>query len=370
MSKDSAVSSPPRVWLIASTFEPRGSSLYTLRLASHLSALGWEVQIICENDEYLPPRLKTAWPIHAIPRLRSPLLGAGPLLRLAQRTAHPPDIIHSQTLGLERIGDLLAEEFDRPHLLTAHHLPEEVGTLDVTPEDLSAIIAVSPSIEQGLVQRMSVPTELIRMIPSGVEISSHPKIPMPRDKERVPIVGTASVLEPSKGVMYFLMAADLILSAGQDVEFVVAGGGPEEEFLRRAARHMDIEQRVTFVPNVSSFAKIIENYDVFVAPNIAEGVGSIVLEAMSLGKPVVVTRAGGTADFFEDGEHAMLIEKANHVVLADKIESLLDFPNKARQLALRGQGLVRERFTAAQMGDQTARLYRDVLTITQPAVPS
>jgi glycosyltransferase involved in cell wall biosynthesis len=131
---------------------------------------------------------------------------------------------------------------------------------------------------------------------------------------------------------------------------------------------MDIEQRVTFVPHITSFAKIIETFDLFVLPSITQGLGSIMLEAMALGRPVVATRVGGVADFVVDGEHALLVEKANHVMLADKIEMLLDFPDKARQLSINGQALVRDKFTAQRMGEDTARLYADVLSLVHEAI--
>jgi glycosyltransferase involved in cell wall biosynthesis len=361
MNKNQEETGRPKIWLIGSTFEPRGSSLYTLRLAQHLPGLGFDVEIVCESAEHIPARVASHVNVHVVPRLRSPLLGAAPLFRLIQKVGRPPDLIHSQRLGLERIGDHLSEEFDRPHLLTVHHVSEETVALGIPPEELAGIIAVSPSVERELIHRAGVPYGLIHLIPSGVEISPHPRLPMPRDPERVPVVGTASVLEHSKGILFFLMAADLILSAGHDVEFIVAGTGPDEELLRRAAHHMDIDQRVTFVPQVSSFSRVIETFDLFVLPSLEQGLGSIMLEAMALGKPVVATKVGGVADFVVDGEHALLIEKANHMVLADKIEMLLDFPDKARQLALKGQGLVREKFSAERMARDTAGLYRQVL---------
>ena len=106
---------------------------------------------------------------------------------------------------------------------------------------------------------------------------------------------------------------------------------------------------------------IIETFDVFVLPGLEQGLGTIMLEAMALGKPVVATRVGGVADFFVDGEQALLVEKENHVVLGDKIEMLLDFPEKARKLAITGQNFVRERFPTQRMVAETANLYPHIL---------
>lgn len=62
--------------------------------------------------------------------------------------------------------------------------------------------------------------------------------------------------------------------------------------------------------------------------------GQVVLfEAMALGKPVVATRAVGTADYVRDGENGLLVEPNDAPALADAIERLLRNPDLARRLA-------------------------------------
>ena len=155
--------------------------------------------------------------------------------------------------------------------------------------------------------------------------------------------------------------AELILSSGHDVEFVVAGVGPEEETLRRIAQHLDVANRVTFAVPGRGFRRFLNTLDVFVLPSLEQGLGTIMFEAMCLGKPVVATKVGGVSDFLADGEHALLAPPANHVMLAEKIQYLLDNPDRARRLAIAGQGLVRREFSAEKMAQRTAEVYRDVL---------
>ncbi|MGL5096752.1 MAG: glycosyltransferase family 4 protein, partial [Planctomycetia bacterium] len=182
-----------------------------------------------------------------------------------------------------------------------------------------------------------------------------------RSAARVPVVGVASPLEPVKGILYFLLAAELILSSGQDVEFLVAGSGPDEEILRRAAEKLELTNRVTFVGYLQSYTPILDAVDVFVMPSLEQGLGTIMLEAMARGKPVVATKVGGIADYFIDGEHALLVPPGDHVALAEKIQFLLDNPDRARVLAVGGQGLVRRQFSVDRMAAETADLYRRVL---------
>lgn len=361
MAETTSMTRPAHVWLVGTTFEPRGSSLYTLRLAQHMEEFGFHPVIVCESDEHIPGRLLDKLDVRPSPRMRSRVFGASSIRKLVRETQEPPRLVHSQRRGLERIGDELADEFDCPHVLTIHNSLSCDEPLAVPPHHVSAIIAVSPSVRRSLVLQGAIPESMVHMIASGVDVPEMPRIPPIRSEETIPVVGTASALEASKGILYFLMAAELILSSGHDVEFVIAGSGPDEEVLRRAAQNLDIAYRVTFATHITSYTQILDTFDVFVLPSLEQGLGSIMLEAMALGKPVVATRVGGVADFVVDGEHAILIEKENHVVLADKIEFLLDFPEKARKLAMNGQELVRRHFSTDRMVAETADLYRKVL---------
>ena len=350
------------VWLLNTSFEPRGSSLYTLSLAEHLSDFGFEPTIVCESAALIPTKLQDNLAIREVPFLTRKLIGTLGLARLVREARDDlPALVHAQRRTLDTLALDLAIRVDCPYLVTVQDILPTDGVLSVAPENLARIIAVSPSVERDLVVGAGVPPDLVRMVPNGVEISEHPVLPPLRSGKGIPIVGTACALEPVKGIMYFLMAAELILSSGHDVEFMIAGSGPEEETLRRAAQVLDIANRVTFVEHVREPRQVLELFDVFVIPSIEQGLGTIMIEAMALGKPVVATRVGGIADFFVNEKHALLIPPANQKALADKIKFLLDNPDKARRLAANGQSLVRERFSAERMTRQTAQLYRDVL---------
>lgn len=350
------------VWLLASDFEPRGSSLYTIRLALHLPEYGFSPVIVCHDSRRIPSKVRETVPIIEVPRLAARLLGSLGIRQLVKEYASkPPRLIHAQRRNLDLIAVELAQEFRVPYLITIHDRIPAEQSLRIYPQYLGAVIAVSPSIERDLVLGAGVPAEVVRVVPSGVDVPANLSLPPPRNTRHVPVVGTASALEPVKGLTYFLLAAELILSSGYDVEFLIAGSGPDEEVLRHAAQHLDIANRVTFATHVTRYTEVIDTVDLFVVPSLEQGLGTVMLEAMAHGKPVVATQVGGIADFLVDGTHALLVPKANHVILADKIKFLLDNPEKARVLAANAQGLVRDRFSIERMTSETCEIYRSIL---------
>lgn len=350
------------VWLLATTFEPRGSTQYTLRLARHLVEFGFAPTVVCESAAAIPPHRRVQLDLIEVPRLSHPVLRWLAVRRLARLARdEPPALLHAQRRELDRVALELAEQLEVPYLVTVHHPLPKDATFRILPERLGAVIAVSSSVREDLSGGAAVPLELLRVVPPGVDPPPGLTLPASRGEHEVPVVGCASAMEPAKGLSYFLMAAELILSSGQDAEFLLAGSGPEEETLRRMAQVLDISHRVTFATHVREYRSILDTLDVFVLPSLEQGAGTIMLEAMGLGKPVVATQVGGVSDYVVDGEHALLVPKANHVILAEKIQFLLDHREKARRLATAAQNLVRARFLSEQMARATAEIYQEVL---------
>lgn len=356
------MSEPIPVWLFASSFEPRGTSLYTLRLARALVGLGFAPTIVCESAAWIPERFLPSLRLREVPGLASGLFTALTLHRLYRvMGTERPALIHAQRRTLNTMAAAAAAAFECPYLMTVHDLLPIDVALDLQSPWLGGIIAISPSVERELLLTTPLPPSCVHMIPTGVEVPAEPRMPPARDSEVIPTVGTCSALEPVKGLTYFLMAAELILSAGHDVEFLIAGSGPDEETLRRAAQHLDIANRVTFVGYLPEYTEVLEAIDLFVLPALEQGLGTLMFEAMSLCRPVVATRVGGIVDFVTDNEQALLVPAANHIVLAEKIRYLLNNPDKARRLAVNGQKLVREQFTVERMAERTSDVYRKVL---------
>jgi glycosyltransferase involved in cell wall biosynthesis len=112
-------------------------------------------------------------------------------------------------------------------------------------------------------------------------------------------------LAAEKGVHRILDAfriARALLPVGS-VRLVIAGGGPDEPALRRAA-----PPDVTFLgvlDHKRALPELYANADAFVFASLTETLGLVVLEAMASGLPVIATPAGGVADHLRHGENGL-----------------------------------------------------------------
>lgn len=355
-----------KVLLLAGRFEVRGSSAYTLLLAEHLPEAEVAVRTFCADARNVEPERRRALSIREYHNLQFPLWRRVMLdLMWRELKAKPPDLIHIQSRSVLREGVWLAERLDRPFVLTLHDYLGPGERLRFDRRHGRRIIAVSESVRSELQKQIDLPAELITVIYTGVEppqtVATRPVL----DPEHVPVIGTAGPLESIKGLPYFIGAAQRLLAEGWDAEFLVAGAGPEEANLRRLARELAIDKRVTFVSGMYDFTPSLAAMDVFCLTSLSQGLGTIMLQAMALGKPVIATRVGGVYAVVRDGETGLIVPPSDSARLAERIGELLGDPVRSRAIGEAGRQFVREEFGLKQMIEQTAEVYREA--VAKPA---
>jgi glycosyltransferase involved in cell wall biosynthesis len=352
----------PNILLFAGRFFLRGSSAYTLRLAERLPALGFRTSVMCPNAQSVDAEQRKQLGIVEYPYLQAPVWGRVVLEMLARELDdEPPDLIHIQSRNAIPQGLWLARRLRVPVIQTVHDYLQPRERLRYDPLLTRRVIAVSDSVKADLLGRCHLDDGFVTVIHSGVDCDPERVDWEVLSSGRIPVVGTAGPLEAVKGFPFFLGAAARVLAAGREVEFVIAGAGPEEENLRRLARELGIAEHMTFVPNLLDFAEALEAMDLFCLPSLQQGIGTIMLEAMVLGRPVIATRVGGVYRVIRDGETGLLVPPSDSAKLAERIMELLDDPPRARRIGAAARAEVLQEFRVDQMVEQTAAVYRQVL---------
>lgn len=151
-------------------------------------------------------------------------------------------------------------------------------------------------------------------------------------------------LDPRKGVGTAIAALDQLPGA----RLAIDGNGPpaERDRLRAVAERHGVADRVTW--HVSAPDRVPEAYaaaDAVLFPvNWPEPWGLVPLEAMAIGRPVVVSAAaGGTGEYARDGDNALVVAPEDPGALAAAVNRLAVEPELRRRLVAGG------RATAAQL---------------------
>jgi hypothetical protein len=131
-------------------------------------------------------------------------------------------------------------------------------------------------------------------------------------------------LERYKRVDLLVRAIARIRDAGDDARLIIAGGGRQEDSLRRLVRRLGVDDRVQFAGRVSDAAKrsLMERAWIHAITSTKEGWGISVIEAAACGTPTVASDTPGLRDAVVHGETGLLVRHGDVNALADTIRAL------------------------------------------------
>ena len=189
------------------------------------------------------------------------------------------------------------------------------------------------------------------------------------------LIGTVGRLLPVKAHDDFLRAARLILERQPDARFIIVGDGPLQCDLRRLAEQLGIEAQVAFLGSRTDVYDFIAAMDVFVLPSLSEGMPMALLEAMTLGTPVVATSVGGVPEIVAHRASGLLVPARDPQALANACLALAENRLWALTMAARARRVVEEGFSRETNGRAVMNLYRAVAAAQRtrmeaPVVPS
>ena len=190
------------------------------------------------------------------------------------------------------------------------------------------VLAVTPTARHKLCRIMNrVDTQVI---PLGVELSrSHLDSQECRKElniaENKNVLLYAGRLAPEKGVEYLIRAMPKIIKHLENTELIICGDGPERARLVPLAQELQLASKIQFVGQVPHHEvfKYMKAANLLVLPSLEEDLGTVNLEAMASGLPIVASRVGGIPDIVEDGINGFLVSPRSPAEIANKVVTLL-----------------------------------------------
>lgn len=178
--------------------------------------------------------------------------------------------------------------------------------------------------------------------------------------ESAPLIGTVANFKTHKGYPHLMTAAAAVCKELPGARFVLVGQGPLEPEIKAIARELEIEDSVIFTGYREDVPRLMAAFDVFAMASLHEGLSIALLEAMSLGKPPVVTRVGGLPEVVGTDE-GFVVEPADPETLANRIVTLLRDPELRERL---GAGAKRraESFDISRTVARTEAIYDEILS--------
>jgi len=219
-------------------------------------------------------------------------------------------------------------------------------------------VAISQYVKRNLLQA-GVKEEKIVVIYNGVSIKDADKMvfqDFDHVKEKFNFnglkVGLFGCLLKWKGQDVLIDAVNIFMSRNRSspVKFYIIGDSPGgdnsyENFLKNKVRENGLAESVEFSGYIKNVLSVMKLWDVVLHTSInPEPFGRVVIEAMSVGRPVIATNRGGPVEIIQNGKTGLLIEPGNPEALCEALESLLFNESYRLYLGRNAQDNVRLRF--------------------------
>lgn len=148
---------------------------------------------------------------------------------------------------------------------------------------------------------------------------------------------------------------------GVDAKLLMFGDGELKQELQDKAEELGVDDKIEWmglVPpeEVASYMKALDSVSL---PSRIEGFGSVILESMAAGSPVICSTGTGGRDIIQDEENGMIIEPENSEQLSKKLRKLKDNPELHEKISENGVETAREN-TWEDFTDSYLQLFKEL----------
>lgn len=292
-----------------------------------------------------------------------------------------PDIVHGHGYGYFYIDALArAKKKYKPRwklILTSHGFAGGRGIFkhpkivydkligEKTVKLLDGTIALSKN-DKRIFEKLGA--KKVYVVPNGFDISRFASLPdKTAFKNRYNLSGkiilNISRLAVSKGQKYLIKAFSQIIPDFPDLKLVIIGEDwGEMKNLKLLVKNLRLEDKV-LLPGLVSAQDVLEAFsasEIFVLPSLAEGLPTVILEAMASGLPIVATDVGGVAETLNGV--GLVIRAANANQLAENMRKLLEDDELRKRCSKLGRERVK-RYDWPRVARDVVRVYEDILGV-------
>jgi glycosyltransferase involved in cell wall biosynthesis len=286
-----------------------------------------------------------------------------------------PDLIHVHVLTRQGFIALICKLFSKtPYLITEHwsrYFPENNTYHGLLRKDItghvvhfaSAVITVSEKLKMAMLDK-KLKNRYYRVIPNPVDIDKF--VIQEKSKNLNPgikrIIHISCFEDNSKNISGFLKAIKSLSLKRQDFECHLIGDGPDWQKMKQLARDLFLLDKIVFFTGLKTqddLVSEINDADFLVLSSRYETFGSVIIESLACGVPVVATNVGVVSDVMN--EHNGLVVPAGDADSMEKaIGKMLDNCRDYDRDQIRKS--VVDRFSNKVIGEQLFDLYKEVLS--------
>jgi glycosyltransferase involved in cell wall biosynthesis len=178
------------------------------------------------------------------------------------------------------------------------------------------------------------------------------------------VIACIARIEISKGQHFLIEAMEEIRNQINTTHLLIVGDIFDEAYFNLCSKLVEeagLKEQVTFTGHKENIPEILSDIDIFVLPSTAEAFPRTIIEAMSMGKPIIATNVGGSAEAFEEGISGITVPPADPVALANAIMILANDGTLRQKMGVAARKRVEQMFSIEQNARRTEQIYEKLL---------
>lgn len=283
------------------------------------------------------------------------------------------EIVHAhQALTPAILAFLISRFYRIPFIITCHgseiRTRRKCGLVKLIQRFLfsraSYLTTVSTEMEKILMNAYDVDGTKIGIIPNGYDERLVSRVMENTKKEYSAGIVFVGSLRPIKDPITLLKAFREIAGKYSNISLHIIGDGPLRGLLEAFCLENSLSSKVTFEGRKShegALRAIVES-TVFVLTSVEEGLPTVLIEAMALGKPVIATAVGGVPEVVKDGINGILIPPRSPERLAKILERFLNDSELGRKIGKAAAESVKD-YKWSKIAKKYERIYETVLSL-------
>ena len=349
------LNSKNRIALCLRSLQGGGAERLMVNLAKGFTAKGFDVDLVLNIAEgpYLadvPPDvriidLKVKRVVYIIPQLVNYLRSEQPNVILSTLTPQnlivivAKQIAQVQTRVVVREANMFSKQIENTKN-KRYKYTVKLFSRFLYPKT-QAVISLSQGVANDLVETIGISPERVKTIYNPLDISSIQSLakepvghPWFRAHE-FPVVIAVGRLIKQKDYPTLIRAFSKARQT-YPIRLIILGQGEEESKIIALIKELELENDVSMLGFVRNPFAYMARSDVFVLSSAWEGLGSVLLEALAVGTPIVATDCkSGPAEILENGKYGQLVPVGDITKLADAIIKTLEFSSTGTTLQSR-----------------------------------
>lgn len=218
-------------------------------------------------------------------------------------------------------------------------------------EEVDYIMVCSDYIKQTFIKH-GYPNDKLLLNYLGVDLQEFPYQQLPQFSKL--IIGYAGAISARKNIIGLIRVIKNLVEKGLDIELHLVGSIVQGEVSLADLRQHFIKYSPA-VPQ-SELLSFYKNIHVFVLNSIEDGFGMVVLQAMSSGRPVIVSDQAGSSAIISDYKHGFIVPAQDDLALSEKISWFYNNTEKIPSIGLNNRSMIEENFSWEKYGENYLNL--------------